>query len=210
MMVYWLFFNFVALFIFGCCSLAQEISFVDHYLPYFRQSISPALCQHFCLSNLCLLKVPMEIRSLPLPLLRWAYSTLAPLLHFPFQFLIYCSGFFFFLQGEGSVCPGSYAGLSQGWLWEYCVMLGAHLLVCRCLPCRFGAGVWWCSSSPVFSVLHDLEKLCTGWGFRVSKFWFFLVLYFCQVWLHHLRKIFDLRSSHCLLLHSSLHLGSLV
>jgi hypothetical protein len=41
----------------------------------------------------------------------------------------------------------------------------------------------------------------------VWKFWFFLVLFFCQVWLQHLSKIFDLRSSHCLLLPSSRHLG---
>jgi hypothetical protein len=42
----------------------------------------------------------------------------------------------------------------------------------------------------------------------VWKFWFFLVLFFCQVWLQHLSKIFDLRSSHCLLLPSGHHLGS--
>jgi hypothetical protein len=28
-----------------------------------------------------------------------------------------------FLLGGGSVCPGEYAGLSQGWLWEYCMTL---------------------------------------------------------------------------------------
>jgi hypothetical protein len=32
-----LFFNFARLFDFGCCSLAQEMNFVDCYLPYFRQ-----------------------------------------------------------------------------------------------------------------------------------------------------------------------------
>jgi hypothetical protein len=31
--------------------------------------------------------------------------------------------FVLFLWGRGSVCPGGYAGLSQGWLWEYCVPL---------------------------------------------------------------------------------------
>jgi hypothetical protein len=30
-------FNFAVLFDFGCCSLAQEMSFVDCYLLYFRQ-----------------------------------------------------------------------------------------------------------------------------------------------------------------------------
>jgi hypothetical protein len=31
--------------------------------------------------------------------------------------------FFFVFWGKGSVCPGGYAGLSHGWLWEYCVPL---------------------------------------------------------------------------------------
>jgi hypothetical protein len=34
-------FNFATLFTFGWCSLAQEMSFVDRYLPYFRLSLSP-------------------------------------------------------------------------------------------------------------------------------------------------------------------------
>jgi hypothetical protein len=34
-----IFFNFAVSFDFGCCSLAQEMSFVDHYLPYFRQQL---------------------------------------------------------------------------------------------------------------------------------------------------------------------------
>jgi hypothetical protein len=37
MLVCWCFFNFAASFDFGCCSLAQEMSFVDRCLPYFRQ-----------------------------------------------------------------------------------------------------------------------------------------------------------------------------
>jgi hypothetical protein len=52
---------------------------------------------------------------------------------------------------------------------------------------------------PVFSVSHGVEKLCMGWGFGVSEFCFFLVFFFCQVWLQHLSKIFDLQSSCCLL-----------
>jgi hypothetical protein len=47
---------------------------------------------------------------------------------FIFSSLVIVRFFFFFLQGEGSVCPGDYAGLSQGWLWEYCMTPGAHLL----------------------------------------------------------------------------------
>jgi hypothetical protein len=46
-------------------------------------------------------------------------------------FLIYYSVFCFCFVGRVSVCPGVYAGFSQGWLWEYHMMLGAHLLVCQ-------------------------------------------------------------------------------
>jgi hypothetical protein len=44
-MVCLLFFNFAVLFDFGCCSLAQKMSFVDCYLLYFRQQVitSPLL-----------------------------------------------------------------------------------------------------------------------------------------------------------------------
>jgi hypothetical protein len=63
-----------------------------------------------------------------------------PLLGVSFQFIVYsvfCLGlvwFGFFFAGRGVSLPGGYAGLSQGWLWEYCVMLGAHLLVCQMSP----------------------------------------------------------------------------
>jgi hypothetical protein len=114
----------------------------------------------------------------------------------PFQFLVYYSVFF---VGWGSVCPEGYVCLSQGWLWEYCMLLicspvGLHL------PGRSGASI------PVFSVYCGVEKLCTGWGFRELEFCFFLVFFFCQVLLQHLSKIFDLRSSCCLLPPSSHHL----
>jgi hypothetical protein len=42
-MVCWLFFNFAVSFDFGCCSLTQEMSFVDHYLPYFRKHLITGL-----------------------------------------------------------------------------------------------------------------------------------------------------------------------
>jgi hypothetical protein len=38
-----LFFNFTVLFDFGCCSLAQEMSFMECYLPYFRQQLITSL-----------------------------------------------------------------------------------------------------------------------------------------------------------------------
>jgi hypothetical protein len=45
-------------------------------------------------------------------------------------------------------------------------------------------------------------------GVRVSRFWFLLVLYFCQVCLQHLRKIWESWSSCCLVLYPNYHLGS--
>jgi hypothetical protein len=91
------------------------------------------------------------------------------------------------------------------------ILPAAYLLTCwsaECLQSKFGAIVWWHESPPVFSVQHGIQKPCMNYGFRVSKFWFFLGLFFCQVWLQHLSKIFDLQSSHCLLLHSSHYLVS--
>jgi hypothetical protein len=46
-MVCCLFFNFVELFDFWCCSLAQEMSFVVHYLPCFRQWLITCLLSAF-------------------------------------------------------------------------------------------------------------------------------------------------------------------
>jgi hypothetical protein len=57
----------------------------------------------------------------------------------------------FFFEGWGSVCPGDYAGLFQGWPWEYRVLLICSPFGLR-LPSRFGAGVWWRRSPRVFSV----------------------------------------------------------
>jgi hypothetical protein len=134
-------------------------------------------------------------------LLQCASSTLPPLLHVPFQFLVYS----FLLGGGGSVCPGCYAGLSQGWLWEYHVMLVAHLLICR----MSSKQVWslclvaWEPSCFLSVMWHG--KLCMGWVFRVSNFCFFSVFFFCQVWLQSLSKSLDLQSSCWLLLHSSHH-----
>jgi hypothetical protein len=85
MLVCWLFLNFAVSFDFGFCSLIQ-MSFVDHYLPYFRQWLITCL-----LTVSPLLKVHAEISFF---LLQCAQSTLSPLLHVPFQFLVYYSVFF--------------------------------------------------------------------------------------------------------------------
>jgi hypothetical protein len=124
-MVRCLFFNFAEPFDFGCCSLAQEMSFVVHYMPCFRQCLSLACFWPSCLSSR---NVQVEISSL-LPPPSQVYFQ-----HFHLfccvlvsQFIVYCSVLFCFVFAGGSVCPGGYAGLSQGWLGEYCVTLSAHL-----------------------------------------------------------------------------------
>jgi hypothetical protein len=151
MLVCWLFFNFVKSFDFGCCSLAQEMLFVDSYLPYFRQWLITRHCQPICLSNLCLLKVRIEISSLPLSSPPVHLEHTSPSVCVPFQFLVYYSGFF---CGVGSI------SVSRGLCWFISgVAVGiphaAYLLTCwstRYLPSRFGTGVWRRGSSPVFSV----------------------------------------------------------
>jgi hypothetical protein len=79
----------------------------------------------------------------------------------PFWLLVYYSVFF---AGWGSVCPGGYAGLSQGWLWEYHVLFICSPVVLH-LPSRLGASVWWRRSLPGFFVYHGVWKLCVGWVF---------------------------------------------
>jgi hypothetical protein len=46
-MVCCLFYKFVELFVFECCSLVQEMSFVVHYLPCFRQWLITCLLLAF-------------------------------------------------------------------------------------------------------------------------------------------------------------------
>jgi hypothetical protein len=96
----------------------------------------------------------------------------------------------------------------SGWLWQYRMTLVAHLLVCRMSPKQDWSQCLVTQEPSCFlSVMWHGEAL-HRLGFRVSKFWLFLVLFFCEVWLQCLSKIFDLQSSRCLLLHSSCHLGS--
>jgi hypothetical protein len=105
----------------------QEMSFVDRYLPYFRQWLitcpllallpfQPLLTESSCGDQV--LALPPFSSALS------ASPSLCCVLVFSSLFIVQ----FFFFPGA-SICPGGYAGLSQGWLGEYCVMLGAHLLV---------------------------------------------------------------------------------
>jgi hypothetical protein len=106
--------------------LGQELSFVNHYVPYFKQRLICHLlsASYFC--RLCLLKVHMESSSLLLPPSLVHSKHPAFCAACPFQFLAYYLLLFFFV-GWGSVCPGSYADLSQGWLG---MPHAAYLLTC--------------------------------------------------------------------------------
>jgi hypothetical protein len=110
------------LFDFGCCSLAQEMNFVDCYPPYFRQwlTVGPSAFPAFVYWKFAWRSAPCPSSFLPCD-----FSNSAPLLCVSFQFLVYCSVVVFFFGVGGSVCPGGYAGLSQGWLGNigWCLLL---------------------------------------------------------------------------------------
>jgi hypothetical protein len=147
MLVCWLFFNFVTSFDFGCCSLAQEMKFLDCYLPYFRQQlITCPLLAGLPLQSLFtetshgdqLLAPPPSssaLRAPPCPLCcMFLFSSLF-VIQFGFFFLLL---FIFLLGGE-----------AVGILHAAC------LLTCwsaRCLPSRFGTSIWRHGSPLVFLV----------------------------------------------------------
>jgi hypothetical protein len=113
--------------------MAQEMSFVDCYLSYFRQrlitsSLLALLPFHQPLFTECsrgdqLLAPPSFSGALAAPR--------PPLLCVSFWFLVYCS--FFFLCGT-IIVPRGQCWFISGVLWEYPMMLGAHLLVCWMSP----------------------------------------------------------------------------
>jgi hypothetical protein len=147
-----LFFNFAELFGFGCCSLSQEMSFVYYYLPCFRQWLITGSLSALLPFQPLFTEVQEEISSLPLPPSLVCLQSSCPLCYVLLFSSLFIIQFFFFLQG-GSVCPGVYVGLSQGWLGKYCMKFGSHLLVCQMFPKQ----VWsWqlaaAASPPVFSV----------------------------------------------------------
>jgi hypothetical protein len=145
-----LFFNFAVSFDFGCCLLAQEMSFVDCYLPYFRQQLITGL-----LSALLPFQ-PLFTESsngdqllVPPPFSGALPALLSPVLCASFQFIIY--SFCCCCWRGWSICPEGYAGLSQG---DNHMMLAAHLFG---LPNVSQAGLELVSGSsggspPVFSM----------------------------------------------------------
>jgi hypothetical protein len=89
--------------------------------------------------------------TLPPPWISGCPSLFATCFYYFFSCLFIIQVFFFsFFSGWGSVCPGGYADLAQGCLWEYCILLSSPggLL----LPSRLGTGVCRQGSPSGFSI----------------------------------------------------------
>jgi hypothetical protein len=118
------------------------------------------------------------VRDFPSPHL-WHSGCPASLLCVCFVVIAYYSVFFSFFPGWGSVCPGGYADLAQGCLWEYPVVLlssacGPHLP--KSSGCCHLAAVW----EPSW-FLHSTwsgDALCRLKVWRsqsfASSWWFYL------------------------------------
>jgi hypothetical protein len=95
------------------------------YLPCFKELLITCPLSAFLPFQHLFTDSSAEISS-SLPPFSGALSVIPSLpLCAKLQFTVYCS--VFFLVWGGSVCSGGHAGLSQGWLGEFLMMLGAHL-----------------------------------------------------------------------------------
>jgi hypothetical protein len=128
--------------------------------PISGSDLSPTHCCPSCLSSIRLLTVDVKITPCPSPFSGVLSEFLPPLLCVSFQFLVYCSGFFFsFLYFyRGVSLPRGLCWFVPGVAGEYHVMLGTHLWSSECLPSRFGAGVWqWWQPTCFLSVTWHRE-----------------------------------------------------
>jgi hypothetical protein len=110
------------------------------------------------------------------------------LFYVSFLLLLLIIQFFSFFPGWGSVCPGGYADLSQGCLWEYHVPLSS--------PCGLHLPKWsglWCLAA----AREPSWFLCLTWSGNVTcglGVWRIKVLpllsgFSCKVYLQRLSKI---------------------
>jgi hypothetical protein len=127
-------FNFAKLFDLGCCSLAQEMSFVDCYLPYFRQWLITCLLSTLLPFQSLFTENSHGIQLFAPPPFTSALRAPHPLCCVSFSVPCLLFRFFFFLRGQG-------VSLSRGLCWfipgvavgiPYCLF--AHLLVCQMSP----------------------------------------------------------------------------
>jgi hypothetical protein len=154
----------------------SPVEFSSHHHFYkLSHSWLLGVCRHSCLLWMaCLFTVLWGISPPPSS----ALSVPCPLCYVSFLFLLFIIPFFFlFTLGGRLVCPGGYADLAQGCLWEYHLLLsspcGLHL------PKQSGR---WCLVAPEPSwflcltwsgdAMHRLE-LWRSQSFA-SSWWFFL------------------------------------
>jgi hypothetical protein len=101
-----------------------------------------------------------------------------PLCYISFLLLLLIIQFFSFFPGWGSICPGGYADLTQGCLWEYHVPLSSPCGLC--FPMRSGRWhlaaawepSWFLPLTWSGNVTHGLE-VWRSQSFASSQ-WFFL------------------------------------
>jgi hypothetical protein len=135
-----LFLNFAEPFDLGCCSLALEMSFVVHYLSYFRQWIILACCWPSCLSSHLFTDSSYGDYLLTPPAFspvhfQMSHSLFCVLVFSSLFIVQFCFVLFCFLQWEVSLPRG------HGWgnnTWP----LGLPVWSAKCLPSKFGAGGW--------------------------------------------------------------------
>jgi hypothetical protein len=127
MLVCWLFSNFATSSDFGCCSLAQKMSFVDRYLPYFRQQLITYPLS--ALLSFQSLFTESSCRDQLLASPPFSSAPRAPPLCCMFLF----SSLFiiqFFLMGKGQSVQGPMLAYPRGSCGNTTYCLFAHLLVC--------------------------------------------------------------------------------
>jgi hypothetical protein len=147
------FFNFTEPVGFECCSLTQEMSFLDSYLPYFRQWL--ITCQ-------LLAFLPFQsfvywssygdqlLASPPSPVHFQSSRPLYCVLVFSFLFLV--QFFFFFFFGRGVSLSRALCWFIIGVAWGILHdTWPSPVRSAECLPSRFGAGVWWWEAALLFS-----------------------------------------------------------
>jgi hypothetical protein len=96
--------------------------------PISGSGLSSTCCQPSACPVFVCQKFRWRSASCSSPLLQWTYSIL------PLCCVFLLSSLFSILFLLESVCLGGCAALSQEWLWEYHMTLGAHLLVCWMSP----------------------------------------------------------------------------
>jgi hypothetical protein len=112
------------------------MSFVDCFLPYFKLQLITRLPSAPLLFQLLFTKSSHRYQLLAPPPFSSVLTAPHPLCCvfllsslFIIQLVWFLFVYLFFLGWE-SVCPGGYAGLSQGWLWEYRMGTWCSPLVC--------------------------------------------------------------------------------